>query len=1160
MHREKFIALLLLQCMYCSFLHAQFEQPTVVGLPNLLPPTPEAFALGKFGKNPIGLFTGTVQYAVSLYNINTGSISLPLSISYSSNGVKVDEVASRVGLQWKMDFGGVINRSVHGMPDGMGTLRPSTHDVNSTTFYNFMKTAGDAPNSYDTEPDEYSFSFAGYSGKFFIKNGQIISIPAGNVRIEQNSSVFTITTPDGTKYYFGENGCYDQSTTASAPVICQSDQFSPGYTTAWYLTRIVLRNGETINYLYDAIQGIDYPTGISQTFKFEPSVATYGENCAIMGNDVLNTCYQVITYYGVTLREIQFAQGRVRLVYSSREDVIDEKKLDSLIVENAEGLVLKKYAFSYNYSNASSSYDATMQGFYNPPQIEYPEIRKRLFLTKVQDCTISSDTANKYLFEYDDYNALPPRLSFAQDYWGYFNGKANTLLFPNYSGVHDVLRAWPSPGADRTASLTHGKKGMLKKITYPTGGTSNYLYEANTTTHGYDLNIPTYDTLTFSGNLGNPPAPFTSGNFSLNDGPCVIVIESIAAVDPPEENEPNQYDSLLHVKITDGSSNVVFENTVPIRASYAFTIDPAYISNLQLLAETDYPNVYYDIKIYSQNPLVPTHFTHMNGVRVAEVYDEDGLGSIKSHRVFKYHKWETPNTSSGSSNSASPGGPFYYSWVRTYGNTTDENIVQCAYLQLFSNSQYSVYSSGMGVNYGYVMEMTKDKNGTLTGGTEHKYMLTGQIPSITWGGYSTDVESFNGVPVPGCPSSNTDMFDGTEQEVKIFTLTNPTTRAVRQHTRNYFSVDDRKSVRDTVYTLRKVRTRQTYFPSIRYVSDYDISMYFVYSKWSHLDSTVATEYTAAGDSMVSKLQYEYWNEAHLMPSLVKTLDSKKDLRIVKKKYPGDIDTLPGPTYVTLAGKDTTEAIRERFYRNTDFLFTKYTKYKAWAANVIEPEYIEVADANETMSRVDFYGYTTRAKLKEVSKTGDVRISYIWDTVYNYPLAEVQNASVGDIAFTGFESNSQGSWSYNNSYTTPSNYLSGSKGFNLASGSITRSALSTSKEYTISFWATGSVSVSGGTLTVTGKTLGGWTNYLFNVTGVASTTISGTGFIDELRLYPKGAMMKSFSYKLLTGVNTVCDANNGFLFYEYDAAGRLSVVKDQDGNILKKYEYKYQSQQ
>jgi YD repeat-containing protein len=78
-----------------------------------------------------------------------------------------------------------------------------------------------------------------------------------------------------------------------------------------------------------------------------------------------------------------------------------------------------------------------------------------------------------------------------------------------------------------------------------------------------------------------------------------------------------------------------------------------------------------------------------------------------------------------------------------------------------------------------------------------------------------------------------------------------------------------------------------------------------------------------------------------------------------------------------------------------------------------------------------------------------------------------------------------------------------------------------------------------------------------VTATSTTlTISGTGVIDEVRLYPAAAQMTTYTYSPLTGMTTQCDAGNRVTYYFYDALGRLMYVEDQDGNIIKTYQYHY----
>ena len=93
----------------------------------------------------------------------------------------------------------------------------------------------------------------------------------------------------------------------------------------------------------------------------------------------------------------------------------------------------------------------------------------------------------------------------------------------------------------------------------------------------------------------------------------------------------------------------------------------------------------------------------------------------------------------------------------------------------------------------------------------------------------------------------------------------------------------------------------------------------------------------------------------------------------------------------------------------------------------------------------------------------------------------------------------------------------------------------------------------------GRTVNGWTNYVHKVVNPAggTITVSGSGSIDELRLYPeKESQMITYTYKPLAGISSICDANNRILYYEYDELQRLILIRDQDRNIVKKFSYNY----
>jgi hypothetical protein len=53
-----------------------------------------------------------------------------------------------------------------------------------------------------------------------------------------------------------------------------------------------------------------------------------------------------------------------------------------------------------------------------------------------------------------------------------------------------------------------------------------------------------------------------------------------------------------------------------------------------------------------------------------------------------------------------------------------------------------------------------------------------------------------------------------------------------------------------------------------------------------------------------------------------------------------------------------------------------------------------------------------------------------------------------------------------------------------------------------------------------------------------------------------ATLTSFTYDILKGISTITDKNNMTSYYDYDATGRLIIVKDNDQNIVKNYIYHF----
>jgi hypothetical protein len=202
--------------------------------------------------------------------------------------------------------------------------------------------------------------------------------------------------------------------------------------------------------------------------------------------------------------------------------------------------------------------------------------------------------------------------------------------------------------------------------------------------------------------------------------------------------------------------------------------------------------------------------------------------------------------------------------------------------------------------------------------------------------------------------------------------------------------------------------------------------------------------------------------------------------------------------------------------------------------------------------------------KNLARNG-VPSAYLWDYNNQYPIAKISNADPSQTACASFEADGYGNWNaYTGTITTATTAATmpptGTKYYNLTSTTTLSKTVTNGAKYVVSYWSkNGAYTINGGSYTSkTGRLYNSWTYYEHMVTATSTTlTITGTGSIDEVRLYPADAQMASMTYMPLVGMTSQCDANNRITYYEYDSLGRLKDIKDMNGNILKAYDYKYQ---
>ncbi|MBK7885364.1 MAG: RHS repeat protein [Chitinophagaceae bacterium] len=182
-------------------------------------------------------------------------------------------------------------------------------------------------------------------------------------------------------------------------------------------------------------------------------------------------------------------------------------------------------------------------------------------------------------------------------------------------------------------------------------------------------------------------------------------------------------------------------------------------------------------------------------------------------------------------------------------------------------------------------------------------------------------------------------------------------------------------------------------------------------------------------------------------------------------------------------------------------------------------------------------------------------SVIWDNVQNIIVAK-SNAPVADIAFTSFETTEKGNWEFTGDGIFEISSPAGKKCYNLTANSgLKKINLTAAKTYIISYWSkNGSYLVNGAAPFLTGTAINGWTYYKHKVTNALLVTISGNGYIDELRIHPENAQMTSVAFEPLIGLTSESGINGQITKYEYDSFGRLVSIKDQFGNVSKVFCY------
>ncbi len=1074
-------------------------------LPSVIPANPEAASIGKYGDIPVGYFTGVPNIGIPLVSLSDGSLTIDARLSYHASGFRVSEMSSRVGLGWSLMAGGSVTRSVRGIPD----------DYDPTGFlYNPLTTSGflalpqhnrlDAAiaavdGNADYESDIYNYNLpGGVQGKFFFKqDGSIVHMPLNtDTRIlpvfnARKIIGWEITPASGVTYYIGTTKDRSRSVTEQSETLSWTNSQIPqgpaslsNYISLWNLTEMENHTGNKISFWYNN------------------SIVRYvnlGGQRQVLHIDYADTDCSPVGQISKTYVDISSKSQRLTSITSSREETIvfeynknredlkNDKALTGVVLQDNAGNEITRYKLEQSYFVASQG-NGVGYG-------DMDQRTKRLYLQSISEVKGNTTLKNRsHSFEYYTTHMLPDRLSPAQDFWGYYNGTSGDLLpeidyFYNNTFIH-------KDGADRKVYEAYAKACTLKKITYPTGGSTEFVLESNTTSGNtkffaatsYDKTLlvgyntaNTNDTrevieIPFTISAGDDDFTFPIGGIveytlDITGGICTTngfdcpKISIVKQGNPTGQRIDNRTGSL---QLSQGSYIIKIEN---YSASFGTGKDVSiYLYGRKL-------------KEGSTNAL-------FGGLRIKEVISRAQDGRELFKKQYNYDVFDKPGISSGYANNP-PISLRYNLRVCPVGSSSS--------VQLFSDPIFPLNNQS-GYTVGY-RNVTESYQGNQNGKTQYTY-------SFVTNGDNTNV--YNDYNYPDVPLHDFSHKRGILLKQVSYELTNSTTRSFRpvQEVTHTYSFGENK---DKVYG-----DNIAFGATGNLVAAWNEYTNFAEPKFMKENSTKSFFYTdSQQDEVVQKQSFFYDSyPLHTQITRVSTIDNVGKTQITKTYYPEDITTttsiagasmsdaefsaitnLKAPNQHRLATPVQVEQY-ERSKEGVEILLSRQrTNFKDWGLAMILPQNITVGKATDDLEpRIVYHNYDAKGNPLEVSRANGAHLIYIWGYNDMYPIAKIENASYSDLPIA------------------ISNLISEIK-------TLSNAEYSDIKEV--------------------------------QLREHFETLRSHQHF--------KDSQINSYTYNPLIGVTSMTDPKGYTMYYFYDDFNRLEMIKDDAGKLISENKYHYKSE-
>lgn len=852
------------------------------------------------------------------------------------------------------------------------------------------------------------------------------------------------------------------------------------------------------------------------------------------------------------LNKISTPKGTVTFSYytQSRYDVPSMKALRSVTVLE-KNLPIYSYKFQYQYFFTSLLRD------FNEFIPENQRFMTRLCLKSVRKVGSDSKEEHPYIFDYytgdvtiggfsSPANAnyydngggsgdiVPPMFSFLTDHWGYYNYNFHNRPNARYEGPpFFLISSFPglpqeieSPNVNKKISLGLAKNGILKSVSYPMGGAISYEYEQNEVLH--------------------------DGQNILSGGVRV--------------NKTVLFDGIDHGKDISTEYKYVLDNGLSSGWGYE---EPLYKQDRDMRVYRDFQGKRTSAFVKDFATSVVTDF-----VQRQFAFGEDGI-------LLNF--------------SASTAANIYRSVLLTVISLLFELFSSPPpdYIEHSGKEYFNVslrFANPLPRLYSRVEVIKRDLNGDAHGKAIYKFTSKddGGVVTVPELGppYSNEIRFINesiGLPRAifivdnnGVPVSET-TFDYEIQEI----VNNTGTKSKSWRVKKYFFLPSNIGVASSILngTDNIIETN-----------------YFIRSFSVRLKSKTERVYKN-GESSESTTTYSY-NGYNLMPSLAKTLDSKGDKIEVKSYYPQDYNgniypvlkamvsenviavpvatetwkTRPGgtPELVGTAISEFSVAPDGEFRPQFIYSLVSESPVPEAAIGVFDPDHL-IRNTNLiaklTENVYDQFGNSVMAREIVGSRVNSV----LYDFAKENPIAQITNAAEQEVAFTSFEEidpaglDCGGKWQARDRIIldTKGQCPTGVSSFSLRETDGVYCDMNFPKDYKLSFWSTTSNFRINGVITtaaISAPEINGWTYYEFNIPKdyQSQILITGDGLLDELRLYPANATMKTLTYIRGKGKRDECDINNRINYFEYDGLGRITLVKDEKRNVIKTYEYNYKT--